>query len=154
VVLGKQSIPLERVTLLVTFGDTSNYRTEMLAFEVFDFSWPYQVILVRSCYVKFMVIPSYAYLKLKIPGPTVIITVEAKIQRALDCEQSSIELAVAMVTVAELTEFSLWLPTAPLSPDVPPVSGVFKTNEDAKVVHINAGNPAKILQIEADLDPK
>jgi hypothetical protein len=57
VVLGKQSIPLERATLLVTFGDTSNYRTEMLAFEVFDFSRPYQVILVRSCYVKFMVTP-------------------------------------------------------------------------------------------------
>jgi hypothetical protein len=34
VVLGKQSIPLRWVTLPVTFGDASNYRTETLAFEV------------------------------------------------------------------------------------------------------------------------
>jgi hypothetical protein len=33
-----------------------------------------------------MAIPSYAYLKLKISGPVGISTVEAKAQRALDCE--------------------------------------------------------------------
>jgi hypothetical protein len=37
--------------------------------------------------------PSYAYLKLKIPGPAGIITVEAKAQQALDCEKNNIELA-------------------------------------------------------------
>jgi hypothetical protein len=45
VVLGKQSIPLERVTLPITFGDVSNYRAETLEFEVVDFSMPYHVIL-------------------------------------------------------------------------------------------------------------
>jgi hypothetical protein len=34
----------------------------------------------------FMAIPSYANLKLKILGPTGVITIEAKAQRALDCE--------------------------------------------------------------------
>jgi hypothetical protein len=58
----------------------------MLMFEVVDFSSPYHVILGRSCYVKFMVIPSYAYLKVKIPRPTGIITMEAGTQQALDCE--------------------------------------------------------------------
>jgi hypothetical protein len=42
----------------------------MLAFEIVDFSGPYHIILGRPCYIKFMAIPSYAYLKLKIPGPT------------------------------------------------------------------------------------
>jgi hypothetical protein len=45
---------------------------------VVDFSGLYHVILGQPCYVKFMTIPSYAYLKLKISGPTGIITVEAK----------------------------------------------------------------------------
>jgi hypothetical protein len=58
----------------------------MLAFDVVDISRPYHAILVRLCYVKFMAIPSYGYLKLKIPGPAGVITVEAKTQRALDCE--------------------------------------------------------------------
>jgi hypothetical protein len=84
VVSGKQSIPLGRVTLSVNFGDASNYHTEMLSFEVVDFSRPYHIILGWPCYVKVMNIPSYAYLKLKIPGPIVIITMEAKAQRALD----------------------------------------------------------------------
>jgi hypothetical protein len=81
-VLGKQSIPLGRVT----FGDMRNYCTEMIAFEVVDFSGPYHVILRRLCYVKSMAIPSYTYLKLKIPGPIEVITVEAKMQRALGSE--------------------------------------------------------------------
>jgi hypothetical protein len=69
VVPGKQSVPLGWLTLSVNFRDASNYRTEMLVFEVVDFSGPYHIILGLPCYVKFMTIPSYAYLKLKIPGP-------------------------------------------------------------------------------------
>jgi hypothetical protein len=77
VVLGKKSIPFGRVTLLVTFIDTSNYHTETLTFDVVDFFRPDYGILGQSCYVKFMAIPSFTYLKLKIPGPLGIITVEA-----------------------------------------------------------------------------
>jgi hypothetical protein len=97
VVPGKQSVPLGQVTLLMTFGDVSNYRTETLTFEVVDFSGPYQVILGWPCYVKFMAIPSYTYLKLKMPEPARVITVEAKTQRALDCMQNNIELAATTV---------------------------------------------------------
>jgi hypothetical protein len=51
-----------------------------------------------------MAIPSYAYLKLRILGPADIITWEAKAQRALDCEQNSIELATVTVAATELKE--------------------------------------------------
>jgi hypothetical protein len=36
-----------------------------------------------------MAIPCYAHLKLKIPGPIRIITVEAKAQQMLNCEQDT-----------------------------------------------------------------
>jgi hypothetical protein len=78
VVSGKQYVPLRRINRPITSRVTSNYRTEMLAFEVVDFSGPYHVILGWLCYVKFMTIPSYAYLKLKIPEPTKVITIEAR----------------------------------------------------------------------------
>jgi hypothetical protein len=78
VVPSKQSIPFGWVTLSVTFGVVSNYCTETLTFVVVDFSRPYHVILGQMCYVQFMAIPSYTYLKLKIPIPTGVITVEAK----------------------------------------------------------------------------
>jgi hypothetical protein len=61
--------------LLVTFGDASNYRTKMLTFKGVGFSEPYKVILGQPCYVKFMAISSYAYLKLKIPRTASVITV-------------------------------------------------------------------------------
>jgi hypothetical protein len=96
VVPGKQFIPLGWVTLPITFGDMSNYRTETWAFEVVNFSGPYHIILGWLC-----------YLKLKIPRPIGVSTVEAKTQRALDCEQDIIELAAAVVSVAELRELSL-----------------------------------------------
>jgi hypothetical protein len=111
VVLGKQSIPLGWVTVPATFRDESNYRTETLVFEVVNFFGSFHVILGWPCYVKFMAITSYAYLKLQILGPTGVITVEAKAQRALDCEQKSLGLAAAV----ELREFSPQEPTKPLT---------------------------------------
>jgi hypothetical protein len=104
---GKQAIPLGRVNLLGPFGDTSNYHTETLMFEVVDFSELYHVILGWLCYVKFMATPSYAYLKLKIPGPTKVFIVDASMQWALDCEQDNIELTTVAVNATELREFSL-----------------------------------------------
>jgi hypothetical protein len=37
---------------------------------------------------------------------------------------------------------------------MPPSSSAFKVIEDAKVVQINAEDPAKTVQIRADLNPK
>jgi hypothetical protein len=107
VVLSKQSVPQGCVTLPVTFRDASNYCIETLMFLVVNFSRPYHIILGQPCYVRFMAIPSYTYLKLKISRPVGVITVEAKTQRSLDYEQDGIKLAVTAVTVAELRELSL-----------------------------------------------
>jgi hypothetical protein len=101
-----------------------------------------------------MAIPSCGYLKLKIPGPAEVITVEPKTQRASNCEQNNIELAAAAVTAAKLREVSLQAPMEPLILAMPPTSGVFKTDEDAKAVQIDAEDPAKTVQIEANIDPK
>jgi hypothetical protein len=100
---GSSSSPLGWVTLLVTFRDACNYYIETLTFKMVDFFGPYHVILGQSCYVKFMAIFSYSYLKLKIPRPTGVITVEAKTQQVLDCEQNSIELAAAATGLRELS---------------------------------------------------
>jgi hypothetical protein len=140
---GKQYAPLGWVTLPVTFGDASNYRTEMLTFEVVDFSSPYHVILGWPCYVKFMDIPSYTYLKLKILGHARVITVEARTHQALDYEQSSVELATAMVTMVEQRELSLRLPMMLLNPEKPLTFRAFKADKDAKAVQIKVRSLAK-----------
>jgi hypothetical protein len=131
VVPSEQSVLLRWVTLSVTFGDVSNYCSKILTFDVVDFSGPYHVILGWPCYVKFMAIPNYAYLKLKITGPTGDITVEAKTQRALDYEQDSLKPSAFAVITTELRELSLRVPSVPLSLAMPPIFSAFKVAEDA-----------------------
>ena len=72
---GKQAIPLGQIDLPVMFGDSSNYWKETLTFVVVGFKGAYNTILGRPCYAKFIAIPNYTYLKLKMPGPRGVITV-------------------------------------------------------------------------------
>ena len=48
---------------------------ETLTFEVVRFHGTYNAILGRPCYMKFMAIPNYTYLKPKMPGPCGVITI-------------------------------------------------------------------------------
>ena len=54
----KETMPLGQIDLPVTFGDSSNYRTETLTFEVVGFHGTYHTILGRPCYEKFMAVPN------------------------------------------------------------------------------------------------
>ncbi|XP_066316613.1 uncharacterized protein [Miscanthus floridulus] len=72
---GKQALPLRQLDLPITFEGLPNNWTETLTFEVVGFHETYHVILGQPCYTKFMAVPNYTYLKLKIPGPDGIITV-------------------------------------------------------------------------------
>ena len=71
----KQVMPLEQIDLPVTFRDPTNYRIETLTFEVVGFPRTFHAILGRPWYVKFMAVPNYTYLKLKILGLGGVITV-------------------------------------------------------------------------------
>ena len=79
---GKEAVPLGQIDLPITFGDPSNYRIETLTFEVVGFHGIYHSILGRPCYAKFMVVPNYIYLKLKMSGPCGVITIGTSFQRA------------------------------------------------------------------------
>ena len=51
--------------------------------------------------MKFMAIPNYTYLKLKIPGPHRVITIGTSFQRAYECEVEYYEHATAIVASKE-----------------------------------------------------
>jgi hypothetical protein len=72
----------------------------------------------------------------------------------LDCEQDSIELAIATIVAVELIELSHRVPSASLGLAIPPSSGAFKAVEDAMAVQINTEDPAKTTQIGAGLNPR
>ena len=76
----KQVVPLGQIDLPITFGDPTNYRTKTLTFEVVGFQGTYHAILGRPYYAKFMAVPNYTYLKLKMPGLKGIITIEGSFE--------------------------------------------------------------------------
>jgi hypothetical protein len=65
IIAGKRALPLGQIDLSVTFGDPSNFRMETLTFEVVRFRGTYHDVFGQPCYVKFMAIPNYIYLELK-----------------------------------------------------------------------------------------
>ncbi|XP_066320405.1 uncharacterized protein [Miscanthus floridulus] len=102
IVPGKQAMPLGQIDLPVTFGNLTNYRTETLTFEVVRFHRTYHAILGRTSYAKFMTVPNYTYLKLKMPGLCGVITISTSFQCTYECEVECCEYAVTIVASKEL----------------------------------------------------
>ena len=63
------------LVLEVTFGSPDNFRSEELLFDIAPFSSGYHALLGRTAFTCFNAIPNYACLKLKMPGPCGVITV-------------------------------------------------------------------------------
>ena len=77
------------------FGGRANFRTETLTFEIADFHGAYHAILGQPCSTKFMVVPNYTYLKLKMPGPHEIIIIGGDLQQAYLREWENYDITTA-----------------------------------------------------------
>jgi hypothetical protein len=86
--------PLGHIYMSVTFGTPENYRTEFLRFEVASFDRGYNAIIGRPGLAKFMAIPHYSYMILKMSGPQGIITVRADFQGVAECFRVAIQAAL------------------------------------------------------------
>jgi hypothetical protein len=94
IVLTEGEYPLGHIYMPVTFGTPENYRTEFLRFEVASFDCGYNAIIGRPGLAKFMDIPHYSYMILKMPGPQGIITVRADFQGTAECFRGAIQAAL------------------------------------------------------------
>jgi hypothetical protein len=65
----EREYPLGHIYMPITFGTPENYRTEFLRFEVASFDCGYNAIIDRPGLAKFMAIPHYSYMILKMPRP-------------------------------------------------------------------------------------
>jgi hypothetical protein len=87
IVLGSANYPLGRIALNVCFGNRQNYRREKLDFEVMDWPSQYHAILGQPTFLRFMAVPHYTYLVLKMPGPKGIITVKGSFELSDLCDK-------------------------------------------------------------------
>jgi hypothetical protein len=94
IVPGNAAIPLGSVVLPVTFGESrDNYRTEYAKFEVADFETSYHAILGRPAIAKFMAVPHYSYLVLKMPSPAGVLSLQGDLKISHDCDTEAVEIA-------------------------------------------------------------
>ena len=151
VIPGAQAYPLGQIDLPVTFGSQANFCSEVLTFEVVDFLGSYHAILGQPCYTRFMAIPNYTYLKLKMPGPNGVITVSSAFSHAFTCDRKHYKLATAVINSSELPR--LGESFAPAVPDCnkPTSSVAFRSLEETKAVGINPTNPTKMVRIRTQL---
>jgi hypothetical protein len=98
---GHSCTPMGRVRLEVLFGKKGNSHREPIWFEVVDISSPYHALLGRPALAKFMAVPHYLYLKMKLPGPRGVITVSGCFKKSLACTKASPQLAEALVIAEE-----------------------------------------------------
>jgi hypothetical protein len=110
IIPGKRVQPLGQLDLPVCFGTPSNFRKETLTFKVVGFRGTYHAVLGRPCYAKFMAVPNYTYLKLKMSGPNGVITVGSTYRHAYECDVECVEygeaLAESEALIADLESLS------------------------------------------------
>jgi hypothetical protein len=80
IISGMRAYPMGNIEWPVTFGDHSNFHTETLIFEIVNFEGSCHAILGHLGYAKFMAVPNYTYLKLKMPGLNNVITVSSSFE--------------------------------------------------------------------------
>jgi hypothetical protein len=101
IVPGGANYPLGKIELDVCFGNSNNYHREKLEFEVMDWSSQYHAILGRPTFAKFMAVPHYAYLMLKIPGPKGTIMEQGIFEVSNTCDKEFNSLAQTFGMTAE-----------------------------------------------------
>jgi hypothetical protein len=79
-----------------------NYRTKHIQFEVANFEIAYNAFLGRLVLAKFMVIPHYTYLVLKISDSNGLISIKGDVKKSCDYDRESCEMVDALLASIEL----------------------------------------------------
>jgi hypothetical protein len=158
IVPGAVATPIIQIAIPVTFRTRENFLTETIQFEVANFKTAYNAFLGRSAFSKFMVIPHYTYLVLKMPGPHGVISIRGDVKRPFDYDRESCEIADRLMASTELQELKKAL--AEFHPNL--VMPEAKTNKMSiqpeetlsKTIPLSMKESSKVAHIANSLDPK
>jgi hypothetical protein len=97
-------------------------------------------VLGRPCYAKFMAVPNYTYLKLKMSGPKGTITVGSTYRHAYECDVECMEYTEALAEFEALIADLDCLSKE--APDAKRHAGNFEPAEAVKSVSLDPSNDA------------
>jgi hypothetical protein len=155
------AIPLGSVVLPVTFGETrEKYRTEYIKFEVADFETSDHAIRSRPAITKFMAVPYYTYLVLKMPSPAEVLSLQEDLKISFDCDTEAVELTATNQVLNTMMEiYATSKKLAPTELEIPKKTDTANKSQPSKEVQVKAINlgtsdNSKTNMIGAGLDPK
>ena len=124
---------------------------------VADFDGTYHAILGRPSLTKFMAIPHYRYLVLKMPTEKGVLTLRGNVYAAYTCEDDSFRVAESHDLSIRMT--ATMLDARKTSADhleIPELEAPRKNtkSKEHKVIQLVDGDPSKTALIGANLDPK
>jgi hypothetical protein len=161
IVPGNVATPLGSVVLPITFGTKGNYRTEYIKFEVADFDLSYHAILGRLALAKFMAVPHYVYLLLKMSDKTSVLTLRGDLKKSYYCDQEAIEYTMTSRVLEPSTEVlaavqKLTNSEIEISIQRPSQSRVKPNPSDVgtKAIQLQDGDPSKTALIGDGLGDK
>jgi hypothetical protein len=153
IVPGSAHHPLGRIEVDVCFGDSGNFRREKLEFEVMDWPSQYHAILGQPAFTRFMAVPHYAYLALKIPGPKGVIIVKGSFEVSDTYDKEFNRIAQTFGMTAEYarlkgeTDHNVLPNIGQSLPDQ-----AFDATQDSKKVRVHPMDRAKTTSIAVNLD--
>jgi hypothetical protein len=86
---------------LRAISDSGNFHREKLEFKVMDWPSQYHAIPGRPAFAKFLAVPHYTYLALKILGPKGVITVQGSFEVFNSCNKEFNRMAQTFGMTAE-----------------------------------------------------
>jgi hypothetical protein len=148
--------PLGHIYMPVTFGTPENNRIEFLRFEAASFDCGYNAIIGRPGLAKFMAIPHYSYMILKMQGPQGIITVRADFQGTAEYFRGAIQVAL---TTKPPTTSSMQANTKPEGDLAVPANEAqvvtsMRPTEETKRINLGFAGERKTAIISCSVDDK
>lgn len=151
-------MPLRQITLQVTFGTPSNFRTEFIKFEVASFDSSYNAIFGCPTLAKFTVVPHYPYLLLTMVGPNGVLLFRCDLKHFYDSDIEPVQIAARAQLALEGQEIAkLAHQTKPEDMEIlTKKPGVILTVEDepTKKIALDANDASKMAVISTQLSEK
>ncbi|XP_020154640.1 uncharacterized protein [Aegilops tauschii subsp. strangulata] len=128
--------------------------------QVVDLESPYHALLGRPALAKFMAVPHYAYLKMKMPSSKGILTIAGDYKQSSACAADSSRLTESLVIAAEKRLLDRVVAMAGKQPEMSPnpkeseAEGSFKPAKETKKIPLDPEHPERHTVIGANLDSK
>jgi hypothetical protein len=155
IVPAKPVFPLGCINLDVIFGTPEQFRREKVEFEVVDWPSQYHTILGRPTLAQFMVVPHYAYLKLRMPSNRGPLTVNGSFTQSENCDEEFGNLSLSfgiheeLLHIKESTDMDVPIMTQQEAPEL-----AFDRSKDTRKVQIHLTDPTKTARISTSLPPE